>query len=101
MAALGFRAGARGAGKLEEGRHALLQSVALQDCYGVRMARNSERAERLEQHIKTQLAPSIAAAIAAAPRWRPRWPRKTATQLLNAIKRRRPPRQTQVPRLSR
>lgn len=77
-----------------------LQYVAMQECYQVRMARNSQRAELLEEHIATRLAPGVASGVAAAPRWRPRWPR-SATQLLKTIKRSKPPRQTQVPRHSR
>lgn len=77
-----------------------LQYVAMQECYQVRMARNSQRAQLLEQYIKDRLAPGVASGVAAAPRWRSRWPR-TATQLLNSILHKTPPRQDQVPRHSR
>jgi len=77
-----------------------LQYVAMQDCYQVRMARNSQRAELLEEHIATRLAPGVASGVAAAPRWSPRWPR-SAKQLLDSILRKSPPRQDQVPRHSR
>ncbi|HEX3483338.1 MAG TPA: toll/interleukin-1 receptor domain-containing protein [Kofleriaceae bacterium] len=78
-----------------------LHYVAMQECFQTRMARNSQTAEILAQQIKDRLAPSVASAVKAAPRWRPSWPLKSATQLLNAILRRRPPRQSQVPRHSR
>jgi hypothetical protein len=54
-----------------------LQSVAMQDCYAVRMARDSQRAEFLEQHIAKRLAPSVAPAVEAAPKWRAEWPLET------------------------
>ena len=78
-----------------------LQCLALKNGYGLHFARSSERLEELEQQIAKQLAPSVAAAVKAAPRWRAKWPLRTAAKFLAAVKRKGPPRQTQIPRHSR
>ncbi|HEX8109846.1 MAG TPA: toll/interleukin-1 receptor domain-containing protein [Kofleriaceae bacterium] len=78
-----------------------MQFVAMQECFQVRMARNSQTAEILAQQISKRLAPGVASAVAAAPRWRAKWPLKTAGKFLAAVRRKGPPRQTQLPRHSR
>lgn len=78
-----------------------LHYVAMQECFQTRMARNSQTAEILAQQIKDRLAPGVASAVKAAPRWRSSWGLKSATQLLNSILNKKPPRQDQVPRHSR
>jgi hypothetical protein len=79
-----------------------VQRVALKEgCYGLRIARGSEKLEELEQQIAKELAPGVAAAVKTAPRWRAKWPLRTAAKFLAAVKRKGPPRQTQIPRHSR
>lgn len=49
-----------------------IQSFSLQKCFNVRMSRNSQRAEELDDIIN-QHAGSIARAIEEAPEWRSEW----------------------------
>ncbi|MGX1929715.1 TIR domain-containing protein [Flagellimonas sp. 2504JD4-2] len=49
-----------------------IQKVEIQDCFNVRMAKDSPKAEKLEDRLKP-LAISISKAIANVPEWKPDW----------------------------
>lgn len=61
-----------------------VQYFELQKCFNVRMARDSRRAEELDDILSNQ-APAIARAINSAPPWRSAWPVTAATKMYKQL----------------
>lgn len=76
-----------------------IKPFAIQQCFNVRMARNSPRAEELDGALTAQ-ARAIATTIKNAPKWRKRWPMKAAKSFFDRFHRHAEA-QTQVPRFTR
>jgi hypothetical protein len=72
-----------------------IQRFDIQQCFNVRMPRDSPRAEELDA-ILAREAPALAHAIQGAPPWRDEWPTTAAAQFRRTLRRaspsqRRPP----------
>jgi hypothetical protein len=77
-----------------------IKHFAIQQCFNVRMARNSPRAEELDGALTAQ-ASAIAASINSAPQWRKKWPVAAANTFFERFHRHAAVTQTQVPRFTR
>jgi hypothetical protein len=71
----------------------------IQRTFNVRMARNSARAEELDDALTAQ-APSIAACILNAPAWRKTWPARAAATFFKRFHQNTEPIQKTVPRFT-
>ncbi|MDH3892313.1 MAG: toll/interleukin-1 receptor domain-containing protein [candidate division Zixibacteria bacterium] len=76
-----------------------IQYFELRECFNVRMAKDSPRAEELDE-ILNQQAPAIAKAIEAAPQWQPQWPKTAAAEFYRVYYNEQKPTQTAVPGLA-
>ena len=61
-----------------------IQYFEMQKCFNVRMAKDSRRAEELDEILATE-APAIAKAIRNAPAWRSAWTRRSAKRLYKVL----------------
>jgi len=62
-----------------------IQAFDLKNCFNVRMARNSPRAEELDAELTAQAA-AIATCVRGAPQWRKAWPQKAASTFFKQLK---------------
>jgi TIR domain len=62
----------------------MIQRFEIQDCFNVRMARDSARAEQLDAILSNEAA-ALSRAINAAPPWREEWPVAAATQFRETL----------------
>jgi hypothetical protein len=76
-----------------------MQRFEIQQCFNVRMAPNSPRAEELDAALAAQ-APAIAACIDNAPAFRSAWPEAAAEQMYERFHQKVGPVQTTVPRFT-
>jgi hypothetical protein len=76
-----------------------IQHFAMQECFNVRMARNSPRAEELDALLGAQ-APAIAACINNAPAWRKSWPRSATKKIYDRLYQQLEPVQEVIPRFT-
>jgi hypothetical protein len=76
-----------------------IQHFEIKQCFNVRMARFSPRAEELAAALGNQ-AKAIAACIKNAPPWRPAWPRDTARKFFRRFHQQVESEQTTVPRFT-
>jgi hypothetical protein len=75
-----------------------IQRLGIQQCFNVRMARESPRAEELDD-ILARNASSFAAAIHHAPPWQDKWPEEAAQEFYDLLFQEEP-QQDSVPRLT-
>jgi hypothetical protein len=61
-----------------------IQYFEIQKCFNVRMAKDSKRAEELDEILANQ-APAIALAINNAPGWRASWPKTAAKNMYKRL----------------
>ncbi|UFZ07661.1 TIR domain-containing protein [Bradyrhizobium ontarionense] len=76
-----------------------MQRFEIQQCFNVRMASNSPRAEELDAVLTAQ-APAIAACIEHAPAFRKSWPQAAIAKMYQKFHERAGPVQTTVPRFT-
>jgi TIR domain-containing protein len=76
-----------------------IKPFEIQNCFNVRMAPNSPRAEELDAALAAQ-APAIAHSIQSAPAWRKVWPAKAAAAFYKHFHK-HADEQTNVPRFTR
>ncbi|MGH9828512.1 MAG: toll/interleukin-1 receptor domain-containing protein, partial [Blastocatellia bacterium] len=77
-----------------------IQHFEIQKCFNVRMARNSPRAEELDEALARE-APAIAACIRNAPNWRKTWPREAALAFFGQFHQQAEALQKTVPRFTK
>ncbi len=73
-----------------------MQYFEIQQCFNVRMARNSPRAEELDAALEIQ-AKNIAACIENAPPWRKSWPKNASQSFFKKFYEKLPPVQQKPP----
>ncbi len=76
-----------------------VQYFEMQKCFNLRMAKDSPRAEELDD-ILSNKAPAIAKAISCAPAWRSSWPLNSAKKLYRLLFREEEAAQKTLPRFT-